>query len=213
MANRHGGGYYDPHYYDRGYGFNSDTSPYDYYDYWETPSSRGRYSGYGPIGYTRPDDRIQDDVNDLLTWHSQIDATDVHVEVHNGVVTLTGVVASRRDKRLAEDIAESVRGVWDVNNQLSIRNPRWTRGEPHPVDRNQIRPGMDVLGSDGERVGKVKDVRSDDFLLDRFGARDPYVPLTACHTADEQVRLDVPSTDVDNQGWLMAETAERHRSR
>lgn len=210
MTNQRRAGYYDPHYYDRGYGFNSDTSPYDYYDYWDYPAARGRYSGYGPIGYTRPDDRIQDDINDLLTRHSRIDATDVHVEVHNGVVTLTGVVESRRDKRLAEDIAESVRGVWDVNNQLSIHNRRWTRGEPRRIDRNQIPPGMEVLGSDGKRVGKVKDVRSDDFLLDRSGVRDLYVPLDACHIADKQVRLDVGSADVDNQGWLLAETAASH---
>lgn len=50
-----------------------------------------------------------------------IDATDVEVTVHNGEVTLRGQVDHRHAKRLAEDIAESVLGVKDVNNQIKIR--------------------------------------------------------------------------------------------
>ncbi len=166
-----------------------------------------------PGGYTPPDERIQDDINDRLTWHSQIDATDVHAQVHKGVVTLTGSVNTREEKRIAEDVADSVNGVWDVNNEVSIRNKRWTRGQPTPVDRNQIHSGMDVLGSDGQRIGKVKDVRSDDVLVDRQGVHDIYIPFTACHAADEQIRLDVPSTEVDKQGWLTPGPQPVHRRR
>ena len=40
-----------------------------------------------------------------------------------------------------------------------------------------VRPGMEVVGSDGESVGLVKEVRTGDFLLDRvMRPRDPNAP-------------------------------------
>jgi len=42
------------------------------------------------------------------------------VKVESGIVTLTGRVGSRREKRRAEDVAGSVRGVIDVMNALRI---------------------------------------------------------------------------------------------
>jgi osmotically-inducible protein OsmY len=56
-----------------------------------------------------------------LTDDSYIDATDIEVIVNNGMVTLTGRVDSREDKRRSEDIAESVSGVTDVSNQLRVQ--------------------------------------------------------------------------------------------
>ncbi len=86
--------------------------------------NRGRYSGVGPRGYQRSDERIREDVNDRLTWHGQIDASEVMVDVKDGVVTLSGSVNNRREKRLAEDIVDSVPGVTDVQNNLRVENQR-----------------------------------------------------------------------------------------
>jgi hypothetical protein len=83
-------------------------------------SGRGRYAGRGPKGYRRSDDRIREEVNDRLTDHSDIDPSEVEVRVEQGVVTLTGTVEDRHSKRLAEDIAEGVAGVVDVNNQIRV---------------------------------------------------------------------------------------------
>jgi hypothetical protein len=44
----------------------------------------------------------------------------MEVRVLNGEVTLVGSVRQRQDKRMAEDIAESVPGVRDVQNQLRV---------------------------------------------------------------------------------------------
>lgn len=84
-------------------------------DYAREPSHRGR----GPKNWPS-DDRICDDVNLLLTDHDGVDATDVVVTVENGEVTLQGTVGSRWQKRLAEDIAASCRGVHDVHNRLKV---------------------------------------------------------------------------------------------
>ena len=95
-----------------GYGPSGYTEPY----------RRGRYAGRGPKGYRRSDERIREDINDRLTADPHVDATEIEVRVANGVVTLTGVVEDRATKRFAEDLAEDVMGVDDVNNQLKVRH-------------------------------------------------------------------------------------------
>ncbi len=58
---------------------------------------------------------------DHLTDHGDIDASDFEVHVENGVVTLTGTAEDRRQRRMAEDVAESVPGVKYVQNQLRLK--------------------------------------------------------------------------------------------
>jgi osmotically-inducible protein OsmY len=81
----------------------------------------GQYAGRGPKGYKRPDDRIHEDVCEVLTRHPGIDASEVDVRVNNGEVTLTGSVEDRQQKRLAEDAIENLPGVRDVNNQVRVK--------------------------------------------------------------------------------------------
>jgi hypothetical protein len=88
----------------------------------------GQYAGVGPRGYQRSDQRIEEDINEELTQHPMIDPTEIQVSVKDGEVTLRGYVEDRASKRLAEDIADSVSGVKDVNNELRIR-PRAERGQ------------------------------------------------------------------------------------
>lgn len=81
---------------------------------------QGPYFGRGPKGYRRSDQRIEEDINERLTQHPFIDATEVEVRVQGGEVVLSGTVDDRNAKRIAEDIAESVSGVKDVQNQIRI---------------------------------------------------------------------------------------------
>ena len=80
-----------------------------------------QHRGRGPKGYRRSDERIKEDVNDRLGDDYYLDASDVEVMVENTEVTLTGTVKSRSDKRRAEDIAESVSGVTNVENRLRVK--------------------------------------------------------------------------------------------
>ncbi len=84
---------------------------------WEVP---GPMTGRGPRGYHRGDRLIFEDINDRLTDHGDIDATGIEVKVENGEVILAGSVATREQKRLAEDIAFSVPGVRDVRTRLTL---------------------------------------------------------------------------------------------
>lgn len=80
----------------------------------------GRFTGVGPKGYQRSDERIREDVNDRLTWHGDLDASNITVTVQDGEVTLEGTVEDRRQKRLAEDIIEDISGVKDIHNHLHL---------------------------------------------------------------------------------------------
>jgi osmotically-inducible protein OsmY len=86
---------------------------------WRVP---GPHSGRGPKGYQRSEERIREEINDRLTAHGLVDATDVDVQIKNGEVTLTGFVDSRAAKHAAEDCAEDVHGVREVHNHLRIRS-------------------------------------------------------------------------------------------
>jgi osmotically-inducible protein OsmY len=83
---------------------------------------RGRFAGRGPKNWQRSDDRIREDINERLTDHPDIDASEIDVQVKNGEVTLTGAVDERYVKRLAEDVAENVTGVREVHNQLRVQS-------------------------------------------------------------------------------------------
>jgi hypothetical protein len=85
---------------------------------WRVP---GPYTGRGPKGYQRSDERIREDVSDRLTAHGRIDASDIELRVQGAEVTLIGFVDSREAKRAAEDLAEDVPGVREVHNQLRVR--------------------------------------------------------------------------------------------
>lgn len=80
-------------------------------------------AGKGPKNYVRGDTRIYEDVCERLTEHTDIDASEIEVKVENNEVTLEGTVADKRQKRLAEDVAASVKGVHDVHNRLKPITP------------------------------------------------------------------------------------------
>jgi hypothetical protein len=105
---------------------------------------RGRYSGRGPKGWQRSDERIREDINERLTDHPHVDASEIEVQVQNGLVTLNGTVDERHAKRLAEDIVESVSGVRDVHNQIRVQN-----GGDHRNDQGQQPATPGVMESRG----------------------------------------------------------------
>ncbi len=79
------------------------------------------FRGRGPKNYRRSDERIREDVCERLTLDDDIDASDIEVAVSEAMVTLSGTVHDRYEKRRAEDIADSVIGVKDVENRIRVR--------------------------------------------------------------------------------------------
>jgi hypothetical protein len=84
-------------------------------------SQRGVHRGKGPRAYQRSDQRITEDINDLLTEDPYIDASDIEVSVEKGEVTLSGTIESKHLKRRVEEVVERVAGVKHVENKLRAK--------------------------------------------------------------------------------------------
>jgi len=69
---------------------------------------------------TRSDALIATDVRDELRQEDDLRAEAITVESMNGEVTLQGVVPSEDARERAQDIADDVRGVTGVTNQLVV---------------------------------------------------------------------------------------------
>jgi CBS domain-containing protein len=75
--------------------------------------------------FTRPDDVIEDEIReDLIRRVLFIDPDGVQVEVTNGVVTLSGQVATRSEARMLEELTNRLDGVLGVESKLT-----WTEGD------------------------------------------------------------------------------------
>ena len=96
---------------------------------------------------------------------------------------------------------------------------RMTDDEPGEVLKasspgaGQIEVGADVLGVDGQSVGRVKEVRPNDFRLDRPMAHDLYVPYQFVLSVPDrgekparptEVVLTVAAAHLERQGWERA---------
>lgn len=71
----------------------------------------------------KTDRQIHDAVLEELKWDTQVDETEVGVEVDKGVVTLTGTVSSYAKKIAALEAAHRVEGVLDVANDIQVKVP------------------------------------------------------------------------------------------
>jgi osmotically-inducible protein OsmY len=93
----------------------------DNYD-WELPHIQKQgHTGKGPKGYKRSDDRIKEEVCEILARNPRIDASDIEVEVSNAMVSLSGTVDSKEIRRAAEIAIENLSGVEDVKNEIRVR--------------------------------------------------------------------------------------------
>ncbi len=69
------------------------------------------------------DDFISDSVRAKLSGDVVVKGARIDVEVKNGVVTLTGQVATEKQKNKAESLAKKVKGVKSVINKIQITPP------------------------------------------------------------------------------------------
>lgn len=107
----------------------------------------GQHKGKGPRNYNRSDDRIKEDINDRLSDDPFVDASEIDVTVSSGEVTLTGTVDQRTSKRRAEDIAEAVSGVKNVENRLRVGQSRSSESTGSPSGMNNASSMNNPSGS------------------------------------------------------------------
>ena len=66
---------------------------------------------------------LRRDVLDELEWEPSIDAAEIGVTAHDGVVTLTGGAKSYAEKMTAERATKRVQGIKAIANDIEVRSP------------------------------------------------------------------------------------------
>jgi osmotically-inducible protein OsmY len=107
----------------------------------------GKYRGRGPKNYRRSDERLREVVCERLTDNEWLDASDVECNVVAGEVILTGTVDSRYARRLAENIAESISGVSNVQNNLRVQSYQAGMDAPLPSATTATLPAPDITAA------------------------------------------------------------------
>jgi hypothetical protein len=164
---------------------------------------RGPHYGRGPRNYRRSDERLLEEVCDLLTIHGGIDASDIEVFAEEGEIRFEGSVQNQWAKRAAEDTALSVLGVIEVHNHLRVHHERHANlfSPRFRTESRRFKEGMPVLGREGDLIGTIQEIRSYDFRVARAGQPDVYVPFGAALAVNGGVLLDIPARAVDQQQW------------
>jgi osmotically-inducible protein OsmY len=93
----------------------------------------------------RTDSEIEKDVEEELRWDPDIDATDVGVAVHDGVVALTGYVRSYKQRTQAERDVKRVAGTLGVANDIEVRLPLVNKRPDPEIARNAVENLHDEL--------------------------------------------------------------------
>ena len=69
----------------------------------------------------KTDEQLKQDVLQELRWESSLNATNVNVATHNGVVTLSGSVPHYAEKGAAERATQRVDGVKAIAEELDVQ--------------------------------------------------------------------------------------------
>jgi hypothetical protein len=80
------------------------------------------YYGLGPKNWKISDEKLREKVCEVLLHSIEVDASDMEVDVKDRIVNLSGSVASKGMRRVAEDLVGSIPGVEDVFTNLKIMN-------------------------------------------------------------------------------------------
>lgn len=103
----------------------------------------------------RTDADIERDVKEELKWDPDLDATDIAISVHDGVVTLAGFTKSYTDKYEAEAAAKRVAGVAGVANDIEVRLPALDERPDPDIARDAVAAIKSQLPISSERIKVV----------------------------------------------------------
>ncbi|WEK43204.1 MAG: BON domain-containing protein [Candidatus Sphingomonas colombiensis] len=89
----------------------------------------------------KTDNQLQHDVIAELDWEPSVDATDIGVAVHEGVVTLSGFVKSYPEKKAAEKATRRVAGVKAIAEEIGVR----LASDPKTADHEIAKRIVDIF--------------------------------------------------------------------
>jgi ferritin-like metal-binding protein YciE len=89
-----------------------------------------------------------------------------------------------------------------VNQQPPGQDQPYAQANQQTASPSQMQEGMEVIGSDMKSVGRVRNVRDNDFHVDIPMHRDIYVPFTAIQNVEgDRVVLTIPAGQVNDMNW------------
>jgi len=169
QGDRGSGGYGSSPYGSNQYGSNSGSnqSSSEYYGNSQSGDAYGggygqSYRGIGPKGYERSDERIKELVCECLSEDHTIDASNIHVEVKDKEIKLTGNVKDRRQKYAAEELIERKVSGAPVQNELRVKNESQSgqsqsgQGPSYGATQSSASPGS----LSGTRTATAKDLEA-----------------------------------------------------
>lgn len=129
-------------------------------------------------------------VRGALLFHRNVSATDTHVQVQNGVVTLTGTANSDAEKALAAEYANDIKGVVRVDNQIRVvapadrdrvttaNNPDVTRRSDVDTERRTVGNRIDDASITAQLKSALAVRKSTSALRTDVTTRDGVVTIT-----------------------------------
>lgn len=115
----------------------------------------------GTKNASRPDSLIVEELNERFHDDELLDASEILLSVEDGRVLLTGEVPERWMKHRAEDIADGVRGVADVENRIRVDNGVASIGPGGAVRSGLNQPGSGFSSSRANEDWQARDSRVD----------------------------------------------------
>lgn len=167
----------------------------------------------------KTDSQIKQDVLEELKWDTRVDETEVGVQVHHGIVTLTGTVANWAKRVAARDAAHRVVGVRDVADDLQVqpyarstpsdtaiaeaaRNAlKWHALVPEQRIQTTVSDGIITLSGSVDYASQREDAASAVGLLDGVCA------------VNNEIKLATPSVSPATLRAAIEGALERHATR
>lgn len=123
-------------------------------------SLQAQRRGRGPRNAMRSDALIAEELNERMTEDDQLDAGEILVRVEDGQVLLTGEVPERWMKHRAEDIADGIRGVRDIDNRIRVDTGSSSFGSGGAVRSGLSQQGSGFSSSPPNADGRAHDDRT-----------------------------------------------------
>ena len=161
-------------------------------------------AGSIPLHASQTDNRIESSAKNSYVFKTYLNDDAINIKSDDGIVTLTGTVSEESHKSMAEETVESLPGVKNVHNQLSVTD-------------SPSSPNSDAWIAERIR-GTLLFHRSVSYLNTEVSVTDGKVTLRGKADSEAQKQLtteyaeDVSGVkDVDNQ-MTVTKSQESHRS-
>ena len=167
--------------------------------------------------YKKTDDQIKHEVLRELSWDTRTWDQKIHVDVVDGLVTLSGTASSYRQKQAAQAAAHRVLGVMDVASDILIKIERpysdveIAHAVRHALEWDALVPDKQITST--VSAGWVKLEGKVNSLSERADAARAVGNLTGVAGVINQLEVEVPKTDVKTLRESIETALERRADR